>query len=145
MSAQVKKINVNSKNRKTTDCVARAISFASGKPYETVIDDLVKVWKDTGYHIGDKKNYEKLLALYGFVKQENKRKYDNSKYKVREIDQLCPNKVAVITMANHLTAYVGGYLIDIWNCGYKTIGNFYTIDRQLLPTELDLINLAETI
>lgn len=127
-NAKFKKVNVNVKNRKTTDCVQRAISLASGKSYEQVINDGVAIWLKTGYELGDKKNYQKLLEQYGFTKQPQPRKLDDTKYRVKEINQLIGGRLAVITMAHHLSVYFDGEIHDIWDCGNKSIGNYYLLD-----------------
>lgn len=118
--------NVNPKNRKTSDCVIRAIAKASGKDYLVVLKDLYDLSVKTGYMLNDKHCYEKLLEKYGFYKYKQPKKSDNSKYLVGEIDRLVRlEESAVISCAHHLTCYVDGDLIDIWDCRYKTIGNYW--------------------
>ena len=128
---ELKKYNANPRNRKTTDCVVRAISVASGVEYNKVLDDLIMVYKDTGYHMGEKRTYEKVLELYGFEKQPMVFKENGTKYRVGEIDQLVPDyKVAVVSLANHLVAYAYGMLIDTWDCRKKSALNVYVKVRQ---------------
>ena len=118
--------NVNPKNRKTGDCVVRALTVASGRPYIEVYKDLFELSLKTGYSIGEKRTYEKLLTLYGFTKFMQPKKPDNTKYTIGEIDKLLDNNaVAVVSCANHLTAVVSGSVVDIWDCRDKSIGNFY--------------------
>lgn len=126
---KIKMENVNPKNKKTADCVIRAISTASGKDYWEVVDDLVAMYKKTGYEMTTKQCYEKVLDKYGFSKYSQPRKRDNTKYLVGEIDQVLPRnaKKVVISMANHLTCYDGESIVDIWDCRNKTIGNYYVI------------------
>lgn len=123
---ELKKFNANPRNRKTTDCVIRAISVASGNEYKKVVDDLVDVWKDTGYHIGEKRTYEKVLESYGFVKRPMPWKPNGTKYRVGEVDEVLEQgSVAVVAMAHHLVAYVEGELVDTWDCRHKSILNMY--------------------
>ena len=118
--------NVNPKNRKTGDCVVRAIAWASGTPYVEVYKDLFEISLKTGYILNEKRTYEKLLEVYGFVKYQQPRKHDNSKFAIAEIDKLISNKdVAIVSCANHLTCVLDGYLVDTWDCRHKTIGNYY--------------------
>lgn len=118
--------NVNPKNRKTCDCVIRAITVVSGKPYETVYRDLFEVSLKTGYALDEKRVYEKVLEKYGFCKYSQPKRSDNTKYTIGEFDSVCKSKIAVISCANHLTAVVDGKLVDIWDCRGKCISNYFT-------------------
>lgn len=120
--------NINPKGKKTADCVIRAISKASGKDYWQVAEDLFKLQKKTGYMLNEKRCYEKLLDDYGFIKKAQPRKLDNTKYLVGEIDKLVEirkPKSVVISMASHLTCYINNEIVDLWDCRYKTIGNYW--------------------
>ena len=118
--------NINHKNRKTSDCVVRAIAKASGKDYLVVLKDLYDLSVKTGYMFNDKHCYEKLLENYGFYKCKQPKKSDNTKYLVGEIDRLVRlGESVVISCAHHLTCYVNDELVDIWDCRRKTIGNYW--------------------
>ena len=120
------KENVNFKNKKTSDCVIRALSKASGKDYKVVAKELFDLYMKYGYMINDKHCYEKWLDENGFIKQSQPRKYDNTKYTIGEIDKLInPNYKVVVSCANHLTCVVDYTLVDIWDCRNKCIGNYY--------------------
>lgn len=120
-------INVNPKNKKTGDCVIRALTSASGKGYYQVSDELYELSKKTGHMLNSKQTYEKWLDANGFVKHKQPRKPDGTKYTVREIKELVGDlEQAVVSMANHLTSYEHGRIVDTWDCRRKTIGNYYT-------------------
>ena len=120
------KVNINHKNKKTCDCVVRALAGASGKPYNQIAQELFDIWMKTGYHISDKHCYEKWLEQNGFVKMKQPRKWDNTKYLVSEIDELISSEdVVVISVANHLTYVEEDTVFDLWDCRRKTIGNYY--------------------
>lgn len=133
------KRNVNPKNRKTSDCVIRAITAASGKKYETVYKDLIDISFKTGYMIDEKRVYEKLLENYGFVKHKQPRKWDGTKFTIGEIDELIDGVMVdgydigsvVISCANHLTAVIDGKVIDLWDCRRKCISNYYTKRKEV--------------
>lgn len=135
------KINVNPKNRKTGDCVIRALTVAihdeNGgdikKEYKQVLTELYMIALKTGYMVNSKQAYEKFLENHGFIKYKQPRKADNTKYKVGEINKAIKfncsptyteNSVCVISCANHLTVYTN-VLIDIWDCRNKSIGNYW--------------------
>ena len=119
--------NENPKNRKTADCTIRALTTATGKPYLEVYKELFEISVKTGYMINTKQVEERFLEAHGFTKYKQPRKYDNTKYKVGEIDSLlfCENAVVVISLANHLTCVYHGTLYDLWDCRRKTISNYY--------------------
>ena len=121
------KHNENPKGKKTGDCVIRALTTATGKPYLEVYRELFEISVKTGYILNDKRNYEKFLAKHGFEKMKQPRKRDNTKYKVGEIDKLedIYGETIVISMANHLTCVDLGVLYDLWDCRRKTISNYY--------------------
>lgn len=125
--------NVNPKNKKTSDCVIRAIVLASGKDYNVVLEDLYKVMKKTGYMMNEKRCYEKLLDSYGFIKIKQPKRNDNTKYLVNELDELIDSNQydIVVSMANHLTCIKNNTIIDTWDCGRKTVSNYFVRDKDL--------------
>lgn len=72
---------------------------------------------------------EKVLQEFGYVKMKQPRKADGKKYIVGEMDELLTDKQmqegVLITVANHHTCITGGMIQDIWNCSYKSVGNYY--------------------
>jgi len=116
--------NANPKGKKTTDCVIRALTVAIGIPYEQVLKELYETQLKTGYCLLDKHCFERVLDAHGFIKVKQPKKWDGTKYLVREIDSLT-GKRCVISMANHLTAAIDGSIHDIWDCRRKTIGNYW--------------------
>lgn len=120
--------NVNPKNKKTTDCVIRALTEATGKPYFEVLDELVTLVKKTGWFMNEKRLEDKFLEQNGFVKMKQPKKFDNTKYQIGEIDRVVGNiksKTVIVRCAHHLTCVKEGTLVDIWDCRYKTINNYY--------------------
>lgn len=123
--------NINPKGKKTGDCVIRALTVASGIDYHQVSDELYELSKKTGHTMFSKQTYEKWLAANGFIKHKQPRKPNGTKYTVGEIKELVgENTSAVVSVANHLTTFDGGALIDTWDCRSKTIGNYYTKKNQ---------------
>lgn len=123
------KLNVNPKGRKTGDCSTRALVGVLGIPYEEALMAQVKWSLKTFYDPTSKQVMEKVLQEYGYVKMKQPRKADNTKYQVREMDKLLTPKQmeegVLVTVANHHTCITGGMIQDIWDCGYKTVGNYY--------------------
>lgn len=125
MKLPFKEFNANPKGKKTGDCVIRSLCVALNKDYYEVYEELYNISKKTGFMINEKRVYDKLLEAYGFIKMKQPRKNNGTKYDVDEIRLICNSPVIVISIANHLTVVKDGVLIDLWNCGYKTINNYY--------------------
>lgn len=117
--------NTNPKGKLVCDCVVRAISKATNKSWYDVTDILTDLAKKEGSVLNDKRVYDKYLTQNGFIKEKQPRKSDNTKYTGDEFAQLHKKGVYLLNMANHLTVCVDGKIYDTWNCGYKTVGNYW--------------------
>ena len=129
--------NANPKNKKTSDCVIRAICTALEVSWEQVYKEMLDVALRTGYAISSKQNYTKYLSIKGYEKQKMPRRNDNSRYTIKEfIDELAdPNKTYIIDMANHVTVASAGKLYYIWNCGSKSVGNYWVLNYKIKPED----------
>lgn len=124
--------NANPKGKTTTDCVVRAISTATELPYNQVVMELAEMQCKTGYDDGDKKLYDKYLQSKGFVKYNQPRKDDNTKYTgkewCREVQThrhwYSPYMVANIG-GHHVVAIMFGQVYDIWDSTDGCIGNYW--------------------
>ena len=125
MTLPFKEHNANPKNKNTCDCVIRALTMATGDTYENVYKELFSISLKTGYMLNEKRVEDKYLEAHGFIKMKQPKKNDGTKYKINEIRLLTSASVIVIRCANHLTCVKDGVLIDTWNCGNKTINNYY--------------------
>lgn len=129
-----KEINVNPKKRKTGDCSTRAIVGVLGISYDEALKLQTEESLKSYYDPTSKQVMEKVLAKFGFVKMKQPKKYDGTKYEVRELDQLLDrrtlNEGVLVTVANHHTCIKDGVIQDIWNCGRKTVGNYYIKLKQ---------------
>ena len=74
---KLKEVNVNHKNKKTTDCVVRAIAMATNKDYKEVAKELFEVYLKTGYAMNDRKCYEKLELAMNTYKSVLDEKVEN--------------------------------------------------------------------
>lgn len=121
--------NVNPKGRKTGDCSTRALVGVLGIPYDDALKLQMEEALKTYYDVTSKQVIEKVLEQFGYVKMKQPRKADGKKYTVREMDKLLTKKQmqegVLVTVANHHTCITGGKLQDIWDCGNKTVGNYY--------------------
>lgn len=126
---KVNLVNVNPKGRKTGDCSTRALVGTLGISYNEALKLQMKWSLKTYYDPTSKQVMEKVLQEFGYVKMKQPRKADGKKYTVGEMDQLLTDKQmqegVLITVANHHTCITGGMIQDIWNCSYKSVGNYY--------------------
>lgn len=127
MQLPFKEYNANPKNKRTCDCVIRALTIATGMRYEEVYKELFDISLKTGYMLNEKRVEDKFMEAHGFIKMKQPRKSNGSKYTINEIRLLCTERVIVIRCAHHLTCVKDSVLIDTWNCGYKTINNYYIL------------------
>lgn len=121
--------NVNPKGRKTGDCSTRALVGTLGITYDEALKLQTEISLKTYYDPTSKQVMERVLAKFGYVKMPQPRKSDNTKYIVSEMDAILTKKEmeegVLVTVANHHTCITGGHIQDIWDCGYKTVGNYY--------------------
>lgn len=123
------KLNVNPKGRKTGDCSTRALVGTLGIPYETALLEQVEEALKCYYDVTSKQIIERVLNRHGYVKIKQPRKENGKKYMVCELDELLTSKQlaegVLVTIANHHTCITAGMVQDIWDCRYKTVGNYY--------------------
>ena len=121
--------NVNPKGRKTGDCSTRALVGTLGISYDEALKLQTEISLKTYYDPTSKQVMEKVLEKFGYVKRRQPRKGDNTKYTVSEMDRILSKKEmeegVLVTVANHHTCITKGHIQDIWDCGYKTVGNYY--------------------
>lgn len=121
--------NVNPKGRKTGDCSTRALVGTLGITYDEALKLQTEVALKTYYGTTNKEVVERVLAKFGYVKMPQPRKCDNTKYAVGEMDEILTKKQmeegVLVTVAHHHTCITGGHVQDIWDCRYKTVGNYY--------------------
>lgn len=126
--------NANPKNRITGDCRIRAIAVACEVPYNKVVMDLARIQCETGYDQCTNQGLDILLKEYGWIKQKQPRKKDNTKYTGEEWCKLLQKDPFVViggarVIANigghHMVAIVDGKVWDTWNSTDGCIGNYW--------------------
>lgn len=121
--------NVNPKGRKTGDCSTRALVGVLRISYEEALKLQVEVALQIYYDPTSKQVMEKVLERFGYIKKKQPRRWDNTKYEVRELDEILSEQDmkqgVLVTVAGHHTCIVDGHIQDIWNCGRKSVGNYY--------------------
>lgn len=121
MNGNFLKLNVNPKNRKTTDCVIRAIVSATGKDWCEVFDALCSIARKKAYMPNGKHVYEEYLKQCGFVKVNVSPASGKLRWNVWNLArEVCAD--GVVFVANHAVAINGkGNYIDTWDSGEKKV------------------------
>lgn len=118
--------NVNPKGHKTGDCVVRALVGTLGISYEDAIRRCAEKAIKYCFGITSKNVYARVLADFGYEKQKQPRKENGGKYLVRELISLVESKHPVfVDMANHCTCIKDGKIHDTWDCGGKSVSNYF--------------------
>ena len=132
--------NINPKNKRSTDCVIRAISMAIGKTLEEVINDMVKIYFKTGWFISDTKCVDRYLKECGFIKHPQLKKESGRKYTGREfctyLNEFMKSGNPVIAKigTHHITVFVNKgttiekdyKVVDTWDCSTRCVGNWWS-------------------
>ena len=126
--------NANPKDRRTGDCLIRALAVALGKSWDDVVDDLVAIAHKTKYTIGEQRNYEQYLKSNDYTIEKQPKHEDNTKLTGEELCRLLDYRhmtkpVLANIGADHIVVFAkidGRYKIhDIWNCQRYKIGKVY--------------------
>ena len=125
--------NRNPKNKITNDCIVRAIATTTDKTWGEVYNALYEIGLKYGLMLNDFKCCECYLKKLGWVKHNQPRKEDNTKYsgsefvKTAEYNAIRESPVIAKIGSHHMTVIVNGKIYDTWNCSGNKIGNYWTI------------------
>lgn len=130
--------NNNPKGKHTSDCIIRSIALFTGKPYQQVMNDLIDLSVETGYHIADP-------VCFSVYMMRNHYKVHTVNDKIFTCDDLCKyvtekdftelpgltedncNNLLVCIGAKHVTCVQNGIIYDTVNCGYGRITSYYVV------------------
>lgn len=117
--------NANPKGKFTGDCVIRAICTALDKPYEEVYRELLELCLKNGYSIASKENYSKYLESFGWKKQKQPKKSNNTKYTGKEFHKVFKGTCVAHLGGNHIVCIKNGKVYDTWDSTDGCIGNYW--------------------
>lgn len=72
--------NANPKNKRTSDCVVRALSAATGVTWDEVLNELFTIALKEKIALDDAATYGRYLKAHGWKKEKQPRKNDNTKF-----------------------------------------------------------------
>ena len=118
--------NENPKDRKTDDCVVRAIATATGQTWDETLMGLTKCAIKHKYMIHCPELYGKYLEELGWHKNKQPRKKDNKRYRVHEFVENFKGTAVANVGAQDVACIKDGQIWDIWNSSYEIVGNYWT-------------------
>lgn len=131
--------NANPKNRRTGDCVIRAIALATNQSWDKVLDDLTAISHECKYDLQCPECYNIYLARLGWKRHNQPKHFDNTKFTGKEfvdyIDEEMPNtNILAHIGGHHMTVFMpyeneGSRCWDIWNPTAKCIGNYWIKEK----------------
>jgi hypothetical protein len=122
-------VNVNPKKHKTADCSTRALTSCLNIDYDTALDLQLEEVKKCYYDFTSRQVIERVLKRFGYVKCKQPRKIDNTKYLVKEMDQVLTKEQlkngVIVNVARHYVVLKDDCYIDAWDSGHYCVGNYY--------------------
>ena len=108
-----------------SDCVVRAIAKATGISWDEVYQNLCLV----GLRVKDMPSSKRVYRRYlnNISKMEKQPWNGNRKYTLTEFAEEFNRGTYVVSIANHLTVIIDGFIYDTWDCSQYTVGNYWKI------------------
>ena len=123
--------NCNPHNKRTEDCVIRAIAAATGDSWEYVVKQLTEYMIATGEVYNTPKLYGKYLKDVGWIKQKQPINNDGTKMKLKDFAKTFNGRAIAHAGKGHITYIANGHLWDIWNCEDEIIGNYWVPEKEV--------------
>ena len=131
--------NANPKNKITTDCVIRALATGLQMEYNDVVIELANMQCATGFDDGDTQLIDRYLKSKGWIRCNQPRKDDNTKYTGKEFCKTLMHPIYSEELnlykppfdshhviadlgGHHIVAIIGGQVWDTWDSTSGCIG-----------------------
>lgn len=119
------KENVNPKNKKTGDCVLRAIAKAEDKTWIKVFDELTEIARSKFTVLNNKDAYEFYLKKYPTIEVKYETSNGRFRYTVKQVSEF--KGTYIVAVAGHLTCVIDGNIYDTWDCSKKSAYKIWRI------------------
>ena len=132
--------NVNPRNKKTGDCIIRALSVALDKPYENMYRELFEYSLKVGWFISDSRTYEHYLKhVHAIQKIPQPKKASGGWFTINEFFtyDMVKGKTYIVSTRKHLTVIKDGMLVDSWNCKHEKVCNYYVVPNNQINEKLE--------
>lgn len=132
------KININPKNKKTTDCAVRAVAQACNIDYNEAAKELFDLWLETGYEMTEPRTMTQVLEKHGFITKGKPKHENNKTYNVKELgDEFGKGNIILAQVAGHYTVLKNNKLLDLWDCSACCVYRYFikkaTSSSELVP------------
>lgn len=119
--------NANPNNKKTGDCVVRALSKALDKSWDVVYMDLCEIGFELKVMPNDDECYMEYLKSKGFTKETIKVTKGSKRPTVTSFTKEHQEGTYILRVANHLVTVKDGKYFDIWDSGSCCLYGFWKI------------------
>lgn len=135
--------NANPQNRRTSDCVIRALAATLNQSWEQTYRDLFEIGMKYCRPPEDDWVVSKYLDLKGSFKIGQPKKSDGTKFTGEEICYLIQENQLISNEGKNLSRYdffinigtghssciIKGKINDIWNCSYNKVGKMWAVPQ----------------
>lgn len=121
------KVNANPANKRVGDCVVRAISIATGKPWVDVYDDLYRVGRYEFNMMSSNDVWGKYLYWMGFEPFILPDACPEC-VTVREFARHFPIGTYIVGTGSHAVAIIDGNWLDTWNSADAVPEYFFVVE-----------------
>ena len=120
--------NPHPKGLRVNDCVKRALTIATGKPYNLVSLELNRLKKITGCKsYNNKNNWKEYINLLGWKKMPFPAEAGKPRMNGFQFTTNYPHGTFILSMAHHLSVCKNGVILDTWDCRHKCIYNAWEV------------------
>lgn len=123
--------NCNPKQKRTDDCVIRAISEATGESWEKTLRDLTEYMVETGDMLNTPELYGKYLSDKGWVEQQQPMCANHKKMKIKDFVKQFNGRAVIHVGDTHVSYVSDGKLWDIWNCENEVMGVYWIPKHEM--------------
>lgn len=118
--------NANPKDKRTTDCVYRALSVAMDKTWKDVMMEMTEMACKYGYVPSDITLINKYLKKNGWVKRKQPRMYDGRRLTGCQWLTTVGKETMIINIGSgHMSCIKDGKIWDTWDCSGRCVGNYW--------------------
>lgn len=133
--------NKNPKDRRTTDCVVRALATALNQSWEQTYRDLFEIGMKSCRPPEDSWVTDKYLESRGCIKVNQPKQKDGTKFTGEEVCHLIQEgcfisnedinlskyNFVINIGSHHCSCIIKGKINDIWNCSYDKVGKMWAV------------------
>lgn len=120
-----RKLNVNPKNKRTNDCVIRAVTKALNSDWQTEYFNLCRMGSQLCCMPSSDEAIEAYLKQKGFIRKTFKIHKGDRRLTAGQFGELFPVGVYLLKLAGHITCLINGDIYDIWDCSEKCVYSYY--------------------